>query len=250
MTSPPGSPADYLREVATRLRQLLADELVGAYAGGSVALGGSEPGRSDVDVAIVSRAALPAEAKASVAAALRHEALPCPARGLELVVYPSATVRVPTREPGYELDLNTGRAMPFRLSVDPAEAPGDHWYVIDRAIVREHGLVLFGPPPAELIAPIPRELLVSALRDSLDWHETAEEARLDDAVLNACRAWRYAAEGRWSSKVEAAEWARARDDDPELIDAAIAARSGGRRLDPRRVEALLGRVRRHVDDLD
>lgn len=233
--------------MATRLQEVLGGELVGVYAGGSSALGGYQPTRSDIDVAAVSLGELPVALKRGVAERVRHEVLPCPARGLELVVYPSATVSVPTREPAYELDLNTGRAMPFRLSLDPAEAPGDHWYVIDRAIVHEHGRVLFGPPPGELFAPIPRELLLSALRNSLDWHETSEDARLDDAVLNGCRAWRYAAEGRWSSKPEAGAWARSRDDDPELVEAAIAARTSDRPLDPQRVEGFLSRVRGYFE---
>lgn len=240
---------DYLSQVATRLHELLGEELVGVYAGGSIALGGYEPGRSDVDVAAVSRGALPVETRSGVAAELRHESLPCPARGLELVLYSSATVRVATRDPGYELDLNTGRAMPLHFSVDPSEAPGRHWYVIDRAILREHGRVLAGPRPEDLFAPIPRTMLLPALRDSLHWHETAGDARPDDAVLNGCRAWLYATEGRWSSKVDAAAWARLRVDDPELIEAAIAARRGGRRLESSRVESFLGRVRRHVDAL-
>jgi hypothetical protein len=217
------------------------------YAGGSFALGGYDPGRSDLDVAAVSPGALAEAAKRKVGEALRHESLPCPARGLELVVYPEATARTATAEPGYELDLNTGSDMPFRLSLDPAEAPGRHWYMIDRSIVREHGVVLHGPPPGEVLAPIPREMLLSALRESLRWHATSDEARLDDAVLNACRAWRYAAEGEWSSKPDAGAWARARADDTGLIADAIAARSDGRRLDRERVDAFLRGIRGVVE---
>ena len=46
--------------------------------------------------------------KRALVEALRHEALPCPARGLELVVYPLATARSGGGEPGFELNLNTG----------------------------------------------------------------------------------------------------------------------------------------------
>ncbi len=129
----------YLQEVVRRLRAILGDELVGAYAGGSLALGGYDPGRSDVDVAVVCRGRLADEAKLEIVRALRHEALPCPARGLELVVYPESTVREATPDAGYELNLNTGRSMPFHLSLSPGDGEAEHWYGIDRAIVRDHG---------------------------------------------------------------------------------------------------------------
>jgi hypothetical protein len=38
----------YLAGVAARLAEILGDALVGVYAGGSWALGGYEPGRSDL----------------------------------------------------------------------------------------------------------------------------------------------------------------------------------------------------------
>jgi len=49
-----GSPvAPYLDELAARTQRVLGERLVGVYAGGSLALGGYEPGRSDIDVAVV-----------------------------------------------------------------------------------------------------------------------------------------------------------------------------------------------------
>ena len=102
---------EYLAELARRMRDVLGDDLLGVYAGGSLALGAYEPGRSDVDVSAVVAAPLAPEAKQALVAALRHEALPCPARGLELVVYPLATVQAATSAPGFDLNLNTGERM-------------------------------------------------------------------------------------------------------------------------------------------
>jgi hypothetical protein len=47
------------------------------------------------------------------------------------------------------------------------------------------------------------------MRESLAWYER-EQPDAPNAVLNACRVLRYAVEGVFSSKREAAEWARAR----------------------------------------
>ena len=179
--------------------------------------------------------------------ALRNESLPCPARGLELVVYTEGVAREQTPAAGYELDLNSGRAMPFRLSVTPDDA-ARHWYVIDRAIIREHGLTVHGPPAREVFAPFERETLLRMLSESVGWHKASADARLDDTVLNGCRAWRFVEERVWSSKVGAGSWARQRARDPELISEALAARLGNERLAAERVAAFTRRVQRCIED--
>jgi hypothetical protein len=233
----------YLDALVARLREILGDELLGVYAGGSLALGAFDPQRSDLDVAAVIRGALSDGTKRTISEALRHEALPCPARGLELVLYPESTVREATGRAGYELNLNTGRAL-FHVSFG-AEGEAEHWYAIDRAILREHGVALAGPPARELFAPIPHETLLSLLLDSVRWHEE-EKTRADDAVLNACRARRYAAEGSWWSKVEAGEWARTRAEDAPLVSQALAARVDDRPLDALAVARFLAETRRQL----
>jgi hypothetical protein len=176
---------------------LLGDELVGVYLAGSGALGGYIHGRSDVDVAVVARNALSRRRKQELVAALRHESLPCPARGLELVVYAQGS-GVP------ELNLNTGERMDFVATFEPGE-DSPHWFVLDRAIIGQRGLVLAGPPPAEaLVQPAENEIL-EALATSLRWYRDRPEQPRDDAALNAVRSRAYLATGRWASKAEAVE---------------------------------------------
>ncbi|MFE9870991.1 hypothetical protein ACFYON_10115 [Micromonospora sp. NPDC005686] len=107
---------DYLAELLRRCRDVLGDDLVGAYATGSVGLGAYQPGRGDVDVALPAAAPLPETTKRTLVDRLRHEALPCPARGLELVVYRRDVAASGTPEPGFEVEVNTGAAMPFRAT--------------------------------------------------------------------------------------------------------------------------------------
>lgn len=220
---------------------------MGVYAGGSIALGGYDPRRSDVDVAAVSTGPLPVETKLAIVDALRHESLPCPARGLELVVYSETSVREATPEPAYELNLNTGRAMPFRMSLS-SEGDHEHWYAIDRAILREHGRALAGQPPGEHFGALPRGDVLDLVSEAVRWHEEPGRAADDDAVLNACRAWRYAVEGVWSSKPAAGEWASDRAEDGGLVAQALATRAGSGELGRDRVTAFLGRVRKALDD--
>lgn len=240
--------APYLQEIASRLRALLGRELVGVYAGGSFVLGGYAPERSDLDVAAVCRTSLARELKTEIGDALRHESLPCPARGLEFVLYPESSIRQPAEGAGFELDLNSGREMPFRLATD-SDSVARHWYVIDRAILREHGEAIHGPGARELFEPIPREVLLRALVESVRWHEASPYARRDDAVLNACRAWRFSTETVWSSKHEAGLWARTTLEDSSLVLEALAARNGDDLLDAGRVAAFLRRARRRLESV-
>ena len=143
--------------------------------------------------------------KHALVEALRHERIPCPARGLELVVYTEEAVRTASPDPGYELDLNTGETMPFRASFDDADADR-HWYVIDRAIAREHGIALHGRRARRLFAEIPRAVLIDALAASIEWHREAGQREQENASRNAARAVRFAEQGIWSSKNAATQW--------------------------------------------
>jgi hypothetical protein len=138
--------------------------------------------------------------------------------------------------------------MPHRLSLHRAEEPS-HWFLLDLAILRDRGRVLTGPPPGELVAPIPRRWLLEALADSMAWHR-ANEPDLQQTVLNASRGWRFASEGVWSSKNDAGAWAMASTGDPATVSAALAARHGDRSatLDPARVEAFVGEALQAVEE--
>src|SRR5215210_1078443 len=124
----------YLEEVAATLARILGSELVGVYAGGSYALGDYDAGRSDLDVSAVTRSAVAPKAKDAIVAALRHETLPCPARGLELVVYRAEAAASGAPEPAFELNLNTGAGLPFRADAEPV-AGEEHWFPIDRSVL-------------------------------------------------------------------------------------------------------------------
>jgi Nucleotidyltransferase domain len=181
---------DYLAELTRRMQQVLGDELVAVYAGGSYAMGAYRHGPSDIDVTAVVERPLSDETKQALVDVLRHEALPCPARGLELVVYPRAIVETATAEPGFELNLNTGARMDFRADFAPGQIEG-FWFAIDRSIIYEHGKPFHGPPPQELFAPMPRDMLAPLL---------AESMRAQGNQVNLARSQHFLDTGQWISK--------------------------------------------------
>jgi predicted nucleotidyltransferase len=194
----------YLTQVAIRLRRVLGGNLVGVYVGGSYALGGYVPGRSDLDVAAVVREPLARDAVDEVVAAVRHEALPCPARKLELVVYTENAARNPSPQADFELNLNTGADEPFRLDTTPQ--PGEsHWFVIDRSILAATGVTLDGPPARAVFKAPTREDLIPLLAEVLRWYRDHDPTS-EDAGLNAGRSLRFAREGIWVPKTAAAPY--------------------------------------------
>ena len=233
---------EYLDEVRRRVEEIV--DVVGIYVGGSVALGAYQPGHSDLDVAVVTPGRLAWPVKDAFVTRLRHESLHCPTRGLEFVVYSADDAASTEVAPAFQLNLNTGAGMRFRVDFepDPAEA---NWFAIDRAILREHGVVLAGPPADQVFGEIPRRFLLSVLADVLRWHSETG-APTTDTVLNACRALRFAATSEWSSKTSAGWWAIDHVGDRDTVRTALAARTDGRppgEAEARRlVEAVLDEI--------
>ncbi|GAA4060951.1 aminoglycoside adenylyltransferase domain-containing protein [Streptomyces shaanxiensis] len=207
LADPHAVPAElrpYLREVVHRTRTVCGSHLVSVLAVGSVALGDYRHGRSDTDVTVVVDAPLPGRTRSDLAAALAHPALPCPAAGLELVVYDEAFAARPSGDAGYLLDLNTGPLLPDRISLDPTQSPA-FWYVIDRSVAHQAGLVLYGSPARAVIAEPARADLLTAIRASVREHSGGEGHLADNRVLNGCRSVHFCRTGRWQAKRRAAE---------------------------------------------
>jgi hypothetical protein len=233
----------YFREVVRRVGAVFGADLVGVYAGGSYALGAYEPGRSDIDVATVVAEAS-REAKEEVVDALRHESLRCPARGLEFVLYTRDAVQVPSPGADFELNLNTGAGMEFRAEYEPGPEE-QHWFPLDRSILGQCGVALHGPPAADVFAPLPRDALLDLVLAAVRWYSSGA-ARGDDAVLNACRSWRFAAKGVWSSKREAGKWAL-RCGAPPIVAEALERRTSDGGLDPAAVSRFVDFVAERVE---
>lgn len=242
----PPAESDYVDAVVHRLVGLFGDELAVVYPTGSLALDGYTPGRSDIDLIAVVATPPPVSLLRAVAAGLSHDVLPCPATGLEFVLYAREALTGVDVTAGYALDLNTGRELPPKVSLDPGDGPR-FWYAIDRSMTYQANLTLHGPPPHELLAPVPFDVLLPVVIESLEGHRSAVSVHGDNAVLNGARALRFGFERRWYAKPAAAEWAR--DEAPEfadLITAAIAShavgRSAGHGLPADRVTAFLDHV--------
>jgi Aminoglycoside adenylyltransferase, C-terminal domain/Nucleotidyltransferase domain len=241
----------YLHVVTARVRDVFGDRVVGVYTTGSLALGGYRPGRSDIDLMAVVAGSPDLDLRRQLAAQLDHRMLTCPAAGLEFVLYPLKTVSRPTSEAGYVLNFNTGPALPPVTSFDPGDGPA-FWYPIDRAITRQSGASLSGPPAPDFFAELPFDDLLRVVIASIEAHSDPQEGHpLDNAVLNGCRALSFARDHRWYAKVDAAKRTLPTVGEfAPLVSTAIVSFGSGRqeaaKLDPATVRAFLIEVLRRL----
>ena len=229
--TPPADVVAYGRNLAAVLQAELGDGLVGLYLHGSAALGGFHPVASDVDVLAVIPEPTCAAVQARVGARLAAAGA-CPGSGLEMSVITAATA-ADLGVCRFEVHVSTG--------VDPmvvpgADHPGDPDLVLYAEVCRRAGYAVHGPSPADVFGPVPRERLLAAVAEEVRW--AAVHGSVAYAVLNACRAQRYAVEGVLSSKVAAGEWARARYPEEVVIAEALAQQTGGRHVHPATPEAI------------
>jgi hypothetical protein len=237
----------YGRAVVASLQEVLGDALVGTYYVGSIALGGYVAGESDLDIAAVSEHEIPDEMKPPLADAVFGTTTSCPARGLEFTLYRREVATCSPVGADFEVNVNGGPRMARAIHLEQRAEP-PFWYVLDRAIAHRCGVVISGPPPAEVFADVSRRTLLDAMIASMRWHREHEKATLY-SVLNASRAWRFAAEDALGSKLAGATWARERWSSPSIIDAAVDLRHGRpATLDAAEVDRLLDHVERTLVD--
>jgi hypothetical protein len=233
----------YALKVAAALADLLGSQLAGVYLHGSAVLGGFDLRRSDIDILAVCHGPMEPAQQSAAAAALSDQRLPCPARGLELSIVTLETARHPTADPAFEFHLTAGPE--GTKVVDGHDRSGDPDLVLHFAVCRSAGRLLGqGLPAAEVFDPVAEHLVLAQLASELRWGR--EHAPGEYAVLNACRAWRFAVDCALVSKVDGGQWALDRLDgrDRELVRTARDRQLGmpGAELDASAVEGFVDQV--------
>ena len=128
----------------------------------------------------------------------------------------------PTARPAFELHVTT--APSDRKVVDGHGHPGDLDLVLHFAVCHTLGYAPF--------AGVPPSLVLTQVADELAW--AADHNPPEYAVLNTCRAWRYAVDGALVSKVDGGRWAETRLSGSERTLVRGCARSAvGRGVAPR-----------------
>src|SRR5581483_10783392 len=189
------------------VKEVLGDDFCGAYLHGSFAAGDADA-HSDVDFVVVTEDEVQADQQAELQALhQRLYALPTSwAQHLEGSYIPRRALRRldPERRPFLYLDNG---ATEFALDSH------DNTVVV-RWLLREHGVVLAGPDPRELVDPITADELLAEMHWALGlwqaWFKSVDSISrrgLAVAVLSHARILHTLAIGEISSKRNAGEWA-------------------------------------------
>jgi hypothetical protein len=203
-----------LRDFLASVRAILGSRGRGMYLVGSLAVGDFDPATSDLDIIVVTEDALPKD----LVAALREwhaqfSASDSPwAERLEAVYIPQDDLRVPASAGAHYPQVERDR--PF--FVEPLEAG----WSVQRYTLREHGVVVAGPDPRELLEPVdPDEMRRDGAVIAHTWLDQAEHdpTWLDWArprsyfafvVATLCRLHYTLETGDVASKSAATHWAQ------------------------------------------
>lgn len=192
----------FTKDVARRLERALGPELIGVYLHGSAAMDAFQFQRSDIDMLAISRRELTDEERRAVADALLDPEMPCPGSGLEFHLVTDASLDVASKSPAFEVHLTT---LPEdRKYVDGRGHAGDPDLILHYAMCQARGRAIVGPEPADILPVVPREWVLEAMIEELDW--ALENAPPHYTILNACRAVQYAETGELVSKLEGGHW--------------------------------------------
>jgi predicted nucleotidyltransferase len=199
-------------ERALRLvREILGHEALGAYEHGSAVLGGAQP-TSDIDILVITgRLATPAE-KRRLVEGLMAISTPFPPPGqercIEVTVVAQAQVRPWRYPPSFDLQygewlrerFERGDGSALQAAVNP-----DLTALLTIVLLGDRPL--FGPPPGELLDPVPVEDCIKAMVGDIDGFMDEFEDDTRNLLLRLARIWQTVVTGVIDRKDRAAEWA-------------------------------------------
>lgn len=195
---------DQIELLLTIVRDVLGEDIVGAYLHGSAVLGGLRP-RSDLDVMVVSRRRTTRTEKHRLAFQLLSVSRR--PRPIELTIVVEDEVR-PWRYPPHidfqygdwwRREFERGEVEPWPSATNPDLAS-----LIRMVLLGDTALL--GPPAAEIFDPIPRRDYVEALLHGIDGLLETVESDTCNVVLTLARIWTSVVTDEVHSKDAAAEW--------------------------------------------
>ncbi|GKQ36546.1 aminoglycoside adenylyltransferase family protein [Streptomyces sp. A012304] len=204
MAAGPGT--DHL--VALVRRVLGDDDLLGVQLHGSAVLGGLRP-HSDLDLLAVARRSLTPRQRRELLAGLLAVSGRDGHRPVELTVVVQSDVRPWRYPPTCDFLYGDWLRADFERGVVPAPAPSpDLAPLLTMTLLGD--TPLYGPPPAELLDPVPYDDLVRGITAGVPelMGELAGDTR--NVLLTLARVWTTLATGTIRSKDAAADWALAR----------------------------------------
>jgi hypothetical protein len=190
------------------MQMILSNKLIGLYVFGSLVVGDFDYDSSDIDLIDSTSTELDEEELERLK--MMHQEIALQEKWwddrLEVAYISIGALR--RYQPDYRHPL-ISPGEPFHVTEASAS------WIINRYVLREKGIALFGPPPETLVDPISREELLPALQECIrewrEWIKNMEVMRPRKyqayAILTMCRALYTFKQGEVVSKKQAASWA-------------------------------------------
>jgi len=202
-------PVSQLQDVIDVVWGVLSPDAVGAYLHGSAVRGGLRPG-SDVDVLVVTgRRTSPAQRRALVEGLMDisgARARRGPARPVELTVVVDSDLRPWWYPPRCELLYGEWLRSEFEQGAVPEPGPSPDLAVLV-TMVHQGNAPLVGPPPGEVLDPVPPADLARAVVAGVPDLLADLEHDTRNVILTLLRIWTTIVTGEIQSKDAAADWA-------------------------------------------
>jgi streptomycin 3"-adenylyltransferase len=195
--------AEQLQEAVAFVQGVLGDGLLGLYLYGSAVHGGLKR-TSDLDLmAVVRRPTTDRERHRLVEGLLERDHKP---RYLELTVVVESDVRPWRYPPVMDLQYGAWLRAEFERGEIPPPAPNPDLAPL-LTMTLQHGTPLVGPPPGEVLDPVPHEDLLRSGTDELDGILAGLDDDTRNLLLTLTRIWSTAETGVMRPKDAAADWA-------------------------------------------
>ncbi|MGY0007649.1 aminoglycoside adenylyltransferase family protein [Micromonospora sp. I033] len=200
---------DQVQEIVSLVGRALGPAVIGSYLHGSSVLGGLKPA-SDVDVLVVSRRTMTdPERRQLLNGLLGISGSRNQARPVELVVVVQSAVRPWRFPPTCDFLYGEWLRQEFEAGGPPQPVPmPDLALLVTMALAGDHPLT--GPPPAQVLDPVPHADLVRATVAGIPGLLQALDDDTRNVLLTLARIWTTLATGQIRSKDAAADWALTR----------------------------------------
>lgn len=218
LSTPSAGPTPYrdvntlLQDFLVRIQAILKEKLVGFYLYGSLSLGDFDPGSSDIDFLIVTREELSGKVLDELREMHSRIAMSKNPYAQRLEGSYISCAALQRYDPDDASHPTIGMDWEFQVAKH-----GSNW-ILERHIVRERGVIVWGPSPRTFIDPISPHELRTAVYEHLrtfwqhqltgpepEWLHPRDYQAF--ALLTMCRALYTLSRGDIVSKPEAAAWA-------------------------------------------
>lgn len=192
----------------SRMQKILGDKLIGLYLFGSLVTGDFDYDSSDIDLIGATATELDEDDVEQLKLMHQNIALQDKTWDNRIEVGYISVENLKKSQSHFQIAL-ISPGEPFHVT------KADSAWIINRYVLREKGITLFGPSPETLVDPISQEELIQAMQEIIkEWREWIKYTELIHrreyqafAILTMCRALYTCRHGKFVSKKQAAIWA-------------------------------------------